>query len=113
MTASSLVLRTRRRSCYQGRGDLHQARASAAGPTAAEEKHLATLAKPRMVSSQVQLCVYSALHMDHLSRGGSLTTAAPRRSSASSHLRSRSGLGTSGGYRPSLLFSGRCLCYMI
>ena len=80
MTASSLVLRTRRRSCYQGRGDLHQARAAAPGPTAAEEKHIATLAKPRMVSSQVQLCVYSALHMDHQSRGGSFASAAPRRS---------------------------------
>ena len=28
MTASSLVLRTRRRSCYQGRGDLHLAATS-------------------------------------------------------------------------------------
>ena len=64
------------------------------GPTAAEEKHLATLAKPRMVNSQVQLCVYSALHMDHLSRGGSFASATPRRS-ASPHSRSRSGLGTS------------------
>ena len=73
MTASSLVLRTRRRSSYQGHGDLHQARAAAA-----EEKHLATLAKPRMVSSQVQLCVYSALHMDHLSRGGSFADPPPR-----------------------------------
>ena len=93
MTASSLVLRTRRRSCYQGRGDLHQARAAAPGPTAAEEKHLATLTT-RMVSSQVQLCVYSALDMDHLSRGGSFASATPRRS-ASPHSRSRSGLGTS------------------
>ena len=32
MKASSLVLRTRRRSCYQGRGDLHQARAADPDP---------------------------------------------------------------------------------